>query len=513
MSDSRLTEKLKVGIVRTKEALYPKEAPYHPSAQYPEYPFHDFVSNQPNLVYDGIRRLFSELELDLPHRNTAEWNPLGHIISKGMTVVIKPNLVMSNVKVPFAVHNVAISDDDLRHKDIFAIITHPSVLRVIVDYCWIALKGEGRIVIADAPQYNCDFRELLELTKLDDVVQFVNKFQGPKVEILDLRNYWSKTRHFASLRRELPGDPKGTVTVNIGKESAFYNVNSSRFYGAVYDRNETIYHHSGERQEYEISGTILGSDVVIFVPKLKTHKKVGVTCNLKNLVGACTNKNHLVHYTLGPPSEGGDQYPDGLLTRTERRVINFERWMYDHFLAKRTKRRELVHRLVYGFIYMKILKHFGLEVPYEKRMLDAGNWYGNNTAWRMVVDLAKIFYFSDRGGRLGSKAERRMFSIVDGIIGGEGMGPLSPDPKPVGILLGGDNILAVDLVATRLMGFDPHKLKEFVMLDPKYDFGPRRLDDIEIETDDEVLRNGLRDKTNRLFSFKPHPGWVGHIEI
>jgi uncharacterized protein (DUF362 family) len=514
MIDRSAQKRFRVGVVRIREPAYPKDAPYNPSAKYPEYPFYDHLSDEPNLVYEGVRHLFSELKLDAAHWGTPKWNPLGCIISPGMTVLIKPNFVLSNVVVPYIVSNITISSDDIRRKDIFSIVTHPSVVRTIVDYCWIALKGDGRIIIADAPQYNCDFRELLDITKLEVVAEFVNRFHGPSVKILDLRKYWSKTRHFVSLQRELTGDPQGSVTVNLGKESALYNSpKTSKFYGAVYDRDETIYHHSGERQEYQISRTILTSDVVISVPKLKTHKKVGVTCNLKNLVGICTDKNHLVHYTLGSPRDGGDQYPDNFLTMTERTVIKFERWMYDHFLAKRTRWHEFVHRFIYGFLYLKIFAHIGLKIQYEKRLLDAGNWYGNDTAWRMVVDLAKIIYFSDKEGRLHTNMQRKLFSVVDGIMGGENMGPLSPDPKPAGILIGGDNLLAVDLVATRLMGFDPLKLKQFTMLDPKFDFGPRRAEEIDLRSNDEEIQYGFKDKTNRLFSFKPHPGWVGHIEI
>ena len=38
------------------------------------------------------------------------------------------------------------------------------------------------------------------------------------------------------------------------------------------------------------------------MPKLKTHKKCGVTISLKNLVGLNTNKNLLPHHSLGTPS-------------------------------------------------------------------------------------------------------------------------------------------------------------------------------------------------------------------
>jgi uncharacterized protein (DUF362 family) len=493
------SEKFNVGVIKIQELGYPDESPYHPSNRYPEYPFGNNISSESNHVYDGIRQLFHILDLDAEHWDSIVWNPLRHIIQPGMKVVIKPNFVLSS-------HN--------QDKDLFSIITHPSVLRAIVDYCWIALRGKGEIYIADTPQYNCNFQELMDVTRLNKVTNFINGFSGPQLQILDLREYWSKSLHFPSCKINLPGDPNRKVLVNLRDGSALYHhQNSAKLYGAVYHRGETIFHHSGEKQEYELSGTILSADVIISVPKLKVHKKVGVTLNQKGLVGTCTNKNWLVHYTLGSPLEGGDQYPDGLFTGTERTVIKFERWMYDHFLAKQTKRHELVHRFLYGFVYLRIFSHLGLSISPQKRLLDTGNWYGNDSAWRMVVDLAKIINFADSEGQLHTQRRLRLFSIIDGIIGGENNGPLSPDPKSAGILIGGDNLLAVDLVATRLMGFDPWKLKQFSMLDAKFDFGPRKLEEIKIKSNQEVFETDFTGKTNRFLDFRPHPGWAGHIEI
>jgi uncharacterized protein (DUF362 family) len=491
--------KARVGVVQVARPQYPDESPYHPSEGYPEYPFQGSVSREPNLVYAGVRHLFLLLGFDLRHQGTSKWNPLGHIIEPGMTVIIKPNFVRSR---------------HFEGKDPFGMITHPSVLRAVADYCWIALKGDGRIIIADAPQYDCNFGELRELTKLDAMCDFFSGFSGAKVEVLDLRNYWSAARHFPSMIRQLPGDPQGVVRVNLGSKSALYaHPHPERFYGAVYHRNEVISHHTGEKQEYEVSATVLNADVVISVPKMKVHKKVGVTLNTKGLVGICTNKNFLVHYTLGSPSEGGDQYPEGLFTPVERAFIKIERWMYDHLLATRKAALEYLHRSIY-WLHGTFIKPLGITVAKEKRVLDTGNWYGNDSAWRMAVDLLGVISFSDSNGRLHDSPQRKLFSIVDGIIGGENNGPLVPDSKPVGILAGGDNLLAVDIVVARLMGFDHQKIRQFSVLnDSQFDFGLRGAEDIELVSNDETLRRCLGDKVNRYFSFKPHPGWDGHIEI
>lgn len=499
--NSKESQKFKVAIVEARKPEYPSFAPYHPSEYYPEYPFGpNYISSEPNYVYQGLRELFLLLDYDKDNFGSKYWNPLKGIIKPGMTVVIKPNFVLS------------------RHeegKDIYSIITHPSLLRAIVDYCWIALQGEGEIIIADAPQYNCDFEELMKVTKLREVMNFINNFNGPKLKILDLRDYWSQRFHFYSCLKKLPGDPNGKILINLRDQSAFYNFqNPQKLYGATFWRQETISHHSGEKQEYEISGTILKADVLISVPKLKVHKKVGVTMNIKGLVGTCPNKNLLVHYTLGGPDEGGDQYPPNVFSKKEKFLIKFERWMYDTFLAKKSLIWEIPHRFIYGFLYLKIFTHLGLGIPYEKQILDRGNWYGNDSAWRMSVDLAKIIHFADKNGVIQNSFQRRFFSLVDGIIGGENNGPLLPDPKKAGLLIGGENFLAVDIVSTRLMGFDPLKLKTFsYLLNSKPPIGPTSLKEIYITTNNEKFENILFNKSDKLLNFMPHPGWVGHIEV
>lgn len=71
-------------------------------------------------------------------------------------------------------------------------------------------------------------------------------------------------------------------------------------------------------------------------------------------------------------------------------------------------------------------KNLKLDDDKNKKILEGGNWYGNDSAWRMACDLLRIFLFADKDGNIHEKLVRRVFSIVDGIIGGEGNGPLAP---------------------------------------------------------------------------------------
>ncbi len=50
------------------------------------------------------------------------------------------------------------------------------------------------------------------------------------------------------------------------------------------------------------------------------------------------------------------------------------------------------------------------------------------------------------------------FSIVDGIVGMEGNGPVQGTPKPAGVIVAGRDPAAVDATCCRIMGLDPAKI-------------------------------------------------------
>ncbi|HXP84479.1 MAG TPA: DUF362 domain-containing protein [Bryobacteraceae bacterium] len=59
----------------------------------------------------------------------------------------------------------------------------------------------------------------------------------------------------------------------------------------------------------------------------------------------------------------------------------------------------------------------------------------------------------------------RSFAIVDGIVGMEGNGPIQGTPKPVGVLVMGRDLPAVDATCCRIMGIDPGKIEYLQMAD------------------------------------------------
>ena len=147
-----------------------------------------------------------------------------------------------------------------------------------------------------------------------------------------------------------------------------------------------------------------------------------------------------------------------------------------------------------------------------QKVIRSGNWHGNDTCWRMVLDLNKCLFFFDGSGQPRAKPLRYLV-VVDGIIGGEGNGPLSPDPKPCGVVLAGTHPVAVDCVAATLMGFDWRKLRllqnSFQMRE--LNFVPFRPENITVVSDKEAWARSL-DQIQDTFQFEPHFGWVGAIE-
>ncbi len=438
------------------------------------------------------------------------------IVEPGETVVIKPNWVIDKHEYGY---------------DVFSIITHSSILRAIVDMVYDELRGEGRIIIADAPQGNCDFDNLLRVCNVQKIQEYYwNKFRF-EVAILDLRQIFVVYREGhdfvkSSGRVQLPGDPMGYVGVNLGKDSAFVGMKQEeRIYGADYDRKETKKHHNKDHHEYLISKTVLNTDLVIHVPKLKVHKKVGTTLNAKGMVGINGNKNWIAHFRVGSPSEGGDEYSD-----KENTAAKFEarmrRVLKDYTLAPKTQIGDMLYDLInetykkrikpFFSFFKKCVQPFIGQIITTSLTISAGNWYGNDTAWRMTADLARIILYADQNGCIQNRAQRKFFSIIDGIVGGEKDGPLAPTPKPSGVIIAGSNLLAVDLVGTRLMGFSWNKIK---YLDWLINKSPQSMGITEPENDIEVISNVpewsrlMVDDAIQGLDYVPHPGWTRHIEI
>jgi len=237
--------------------------------------------------------------------------------------------------------------------------------------------------------------------------------------------------------------------VNLGLNSEFTEINHlcHRLYGSEYDTDEIRRHHHDDVHEYLISRTVLDADVVISLPKLKTHKKTGITVNLKNLVGINGDKNWLPHHREGTPSQGGDQFADdALLHRLEQGVMAGFRRVFPRLAPAIGDRRAGQVAGKTAFRRHEQRHHSLRQLVRQRHHLADGARSQSDPA------LCRC------RGRLHDRPVRRFFSIVDGIIAGEGNGPLDPTPKLAGHVIAGFNPIAVDLACAHRMGFSYRRL-------------------------------------------------------
>jgi hypothetical protein len=263
------------------------------------------------------------------------------------------------------------------------------------------------------------------------------------------------------------------------------------------------------RHRYLIAGSVLEADLIINLPKMKTHQKAGITGALKNLVGCNGEKAYLVHYVKGRPCEGGDEFPPDVPWTVRCQVRVRER--------VQRKSRVLFSLLRPGWLVMKRLcgiqtqgtpDHLG-----ERFYQAAGGWHGNDTIWRMVYDLNRLIRDAPaEGGALADTPQRACVSILDGLVAGEGNGPLQPLPVEANVMVASENPFLVDLAMSRLMGFDWRKIPSLSHhSDFSGEWGRFDPDGIEIRMNGET-RTGVT-SLDPIRVFMPAPGWRGFLEL
>jgi uncharacterized protein (DUF362 family) len=433
----------------------------------------------PNPVYEAVEALFKALGLDRGRAGAPEWNPLGDLIAPGDRVIIKPNLVSSK-----NMH------EKITGMKLSASSTHGSLLRPVLDYALRAAGPRGRVRVVDTPVEGCEIEKVAGPLGIFEAIGHLRS-RGHDVDFVDMR-YFRVAPYLAMddvrrggrsynlgllVRRRLPGDPRGYRTVDLGERSRFAEADAPpgsdlRFHRSHY--RTPVEHHTRGRHEYSAPGTVLDADVVINLPKLKTHKKTAVTLSLKSVIGLTNEKYWLPHFTAGDPSMGGDEYDrrQALADRVENKLSRFP-LPFDHSLIARAPR-----------------------VGGPPKVID-GSWEGNRTLWRTILDLNRVLFFADKEGRIRDTPQRRYLTIVDGIVAGEGEGPLGATPVEAGLLVGGFDPALVDVAATRAMGLDPERV---VMI--REALGGKLLPGGQLALLDEVL-----DGPPPTRRFKPPRSW------
>ncbi|MFZ2522908.1 MAG: DUF362 domain-containing protein [Minisyncoccia bacterium] len=393
-----------ISIVKTKD-------------HYPDFPF-ETASH----LDQALKNLFLGLGL-------SKDNPFSEYIKPGETALIKPNWVR---------------DFNPLGYNIDSLISHTSLIKYLMDYLAISMAGRGKIIIGDAPLQNCNFENLKRGNRIEEVVNnFRAKYPNIEVFIEDWRITTmdsSKSSEGGQGVRLQEGEyDKEYKLVDLGKESFLEEISefSHRFRVTKYKPSLMQKHHKKGKHEYLVSKRIFEADFMINLPKFKTHIKAGLTGALKNLVGINGHKEFLPHHIKGSRERGGDNYKNYSWLREKYEDF------YDYVWENLNDFNPITRK-----IYLKILEFMWLfsdKIGADK--ISAGGWYGNDTIWRTTLDLNHVAYFY-------SDKPKKILNIIDGIIAGEGEGPLEPLPKPLGLLIASENPVILDAVMAKVIGYN-----------------------------------------------------------
>lgn len=411
-------------------------------------------------------------------------------------IVLKPNWVLHETDPVFPIQ---------------ALVTDPAVIEATAEACLDLFPGAESIVVGDCPLQYADWPLMCSQSGLDPVIERLNQKGRGKIIFRDLRKeVFMRAEGSFLAPGKASGDPLGYQIVELGKRSHLEALSgdSDKFGVNDYSASVTSSNHKPGFHNYFVSKSVLNSDLIINLPKWKTHAKSGITCALKNLVGINGDKAYLPHFRRGAPKWRGDEYNDE------------NRWLY---WMQTTLRENLQKRSRWAYKLLKpgweLLKKInGLETRFDdpaakpKKFYAAGGaWYGNQTIWRMIYDLNLVIQCADKEGKLQTTPQRQYFCIVDGLTSGEGNGPVEPLPRETDWVIFGNDPFALDSALGHFMGFSAEKIallanrREFAGVN----WGAFDLKELEAELDGKKIR--VQDSPLN-FKFVPPPGWRGHIE-
>lgn len=420
----------------TGDTKYPEaQHGYGPTENYPELRFEARSVSARNRVYATVRQGFYALGYDAANFGSNRWNPLGHVIKPGSTVLVKPNWVFHQNR------------GEEGPGALECLVTHPSVVRVLIDYVEIALGGRGQIIVADAPMQGCDLDLLLRRSGYLRLFEHLTE-RGSNIDVRDLRQVRVQPRFGGVVSPQRVNADSEGVRVDATSISAHRENPELRFKVSDYSTAATSSYHRDGWHNYSISRAALDADVIINIPKPKTHRLAGITAAKKNLVGLIFDKASLPHRTLGSVEAGGDEYPK------ESRLKAVHGRLEEAALKAAADGKVLTAVSAQTGVN---LARAAIRTALRDKVL-LGSWSENDTVWRMVEDLHRIALFCDRKGVLQSSQQRQILNVADMVVAGEGNGPVSPSPKHLGMILIGETSAGVDVLVSRIMGFEAHAI-------------------------------------------------------
>jgi uncharacterized protein (DUF362 family) len=362
--------------------------------------------------------------------SAGERGPLGQVIERGAKVVIKPNFVMHENSGPWGMP---------------PLLTHQSVVQAATQAALLADPAE--VMVGDAPIQGCDFDLLLKNAELDVWSERLQREDSRFKGIRDFRRTVSTFVDGVRIADENVQSEDRFVLFDLAGDSLLEPITDGNpsFRVTCYDPRLMAKTHAPGCHRYLIAREILEADVIVNLPKLKTHMKAGITCALKNLIGINGNKEYLPHHRLGGRDLGGDCYPG---SSDLKRALEF---IHDRQNMTKSQTAGRMWRTAANQFY-RLLRlqgdRFGIE----------GAWSGNDTIWRTCLDLNRILLYGTPQGTMADNVQRRVIHITDAIVAGQGNGPLAPEPLPMGLLLASGNAAAMDWVGAHLLGYPPENI-------------------------------------------------------
>jgi uncharacterized protein (DUF362 family) len=386
-------------------------------------------------------------------------------------ILLKPNWVYNNVK----------------ESDKLCLTTHPNIILAVLEF--ILQLRPSSVIIGDSPIQSCNWDLLHSSGFIKKIIELqeINKIS---IKIVDFRNEkWEQKRTLQKNCR----NKSDYILYDLFTDSLLepLSVLNKTFRVGDYALEETIKNHNKGTHKYLIAREVIDADIIVNLPKLKTHQKAGITNGLKNYVGTIGDKACLAHYSSNLSQNGGDCFPGNNLIRKSAEYF-----------------KEISYKFKGKFFYYPL--HYlssaiwGL-APKSNYANLSGAWYGNDTVWRMVLDINKIMSFGTLNGEISSVPQRKLVTISDAIIAGQCDGPLNPKPHPMGMVSISKNDFLLDYIMANLMGFEGSKI-------PLLRSCVNTIDKSEVQVYLDGRRINLCDLNKYSIKALPPKGWVGKME-
>src|SRR5215471_16672258 len=296
---------------------------------------------------------------------SAGTDTLGAIVGREDRVLLKPNLVMDHNQGPWGLE---------------PLITNPALIFAAAGE--ILRSNPLQVLVGDAPLQSCDFDMLVHLSGL---INYSEDLQSKDSRFNGIADFRRTTCDFVAGVRVPEEDLRPMdefVLYDLQGESLLESVTDDNFAFRVtcYDPHLMAQTHSKGKHRYLIAREVIESNLIVNMPKLKTHKKAGMTCSLKNLIGINGNKEYLPHHRFGGSGSAGDCYPgDSRIKRALEHTADRENMTSSFAMAK------VWHGV--GRQFIRALRLTGDRVGTD------GSWSGNDTIWRTCLDLNRILLY------------------------------------------------------------------------------------------------------------------------